>query len=151
MKERGTTMEQSAEARAAMLRFYDRFSAGDIAGFAQMITNWEGAFVIGTDPGEWQESRSSWIAGYEEQITAIPGVRLEASDLRGYAEGTLGWAADQPSFVLPDGTKISTRLTTVLRLEDGAWKLVNAHFSIGVPNEELFDLLRRWSSERRVG
>jgi hypothetical protein len=131
-----------------MQRFYQLFSAGDVEGFAQIITQREDAFVIGTDPGEWQDGRATWIAGYEEQITAIPGVRLEAGDLRGYAEGTLGWAADQPSFILPDGTRIATRLTTVLRLEDNTWKVVNAHFSIGVPNEEMFDLVTRWSSER---
>jgi hypothetical protein len=144
-------MEQSADVRQGMLRFYDRFSAGDVAGFAQTITAWEGAFVVGTDPGEWQNGRETWIAGYQEQVTAIPGIRMEAGDLRGYAEGSLGWAADQPSLVLPDGSRVPTRLTAVLRLEEGAWKLVNAHFSVGVPNEELFDLLKRWSSTSQNG
>jgi ketosteroid isomerase-like protein len=143
-------MERSNAVEQAMLRFYDRFSSGDVEGFAQMITAWPDAFVVGTDPGEWQDGRATWIAGYQEQIAAIPGVRLETGGLRGYAEGSLGWAADQPSFVLPDGTAISTRLTTVLRLEDGEWKLVNAHFSIGVPNEEMFDLVQRWSQTRQV-
>jgi hypothetical protein len=144
-------MEQSAEVRDAMLRFYDRFSAGDVEGFAQAITAWEGAFVIGTDPGEWADGRATWIAGYQEQVTAIPGIRMEAGDLRGYAEGPLGWAADQPSLVVPDGSRVPTRLTAVLRLEEGAWKLVNAHFSVGVPNEELFELLKRWSSTSQNG
>ena len=143
-------MQKSTAVEQAMLRFYDRFSAGDVEGFAQMITAWQDAFIVGTDPGEWQDGRTTWIAGYEEQISAVPGVRLEAGALRGYAEGTLGWAADRPSFVLPDGSAIPTRLTTVLRLEDGAWKLVNAHFSIGVPNEELFDLVQRWSHQGHV-
>jgi ketosteroid isomerase-like protein len=143
-------MQESMGVREAMLRFYDRFSAGDVAGFAQLITAWEDAFVIGTDPGEWQDGRATWIAGYEDQIRYVPGIRLETGDLRGYAEGTLGWAADQPTFVIPDGTTIPTRLTAVLHQEDGEWKLVNAHFSVGVPNEELFDLVKRWSSEPRV-
>jgi ketosteroid isomerase-like protein len=143
-------MQKSAAVEQAMQHFYARFSAGDVEGFAQTITSWPDAFVVGTDPGEWQEGRTTWIAGYEEQITAIPGIRLEAGDLRGYAEGSLGWAADRPSFVLPDGTAISTRLTTVLRLEDGGWKLVNAHFSIGVPNEEMFDLVQRWAHQRQA-
>lgn len=143
-------MEHSTDVQAAMRRFYERFSAGDVAAFAQSITQLEDAFVIGTDPGEWQDGRATWIAGYEEQIAAIPGVRLEAGNLRGYAEGSLGFAADQPSFVLPDGSTIPVRLTTVMRFEDGDWRLVNAHFSVGVPNDELFELMARWSSERQA-
>jgi hypothetical protein len=141
-------MEQSSGVRDAVLGFYGRFAAADVAGFAQGVSGWDGAFVIGTDPGEWLDGRSNWIAGFEEQVTVIPGIRLEAGDLRAYAEGSLGWAADRPSFVLPDGTAIPTRMTAVLRLEEGTWKLVNAHFSIGVPNEEMFDLVKRWSDAR---
>lgn len=144
-------MHQSTDVREAMLRFYDRFAAGDVAAFAQTITSWEDAFVIGTDPGEWLDGRAAWIAGYEEQVRAVPGIRLEVGNLRGYAEDSLGWAADQPTFVIPDGSTIPTRLTAVLRLEDGIWKVVNAHFSVAVPNDELFDLLQRWSSEGRGG
>lgn len=138
-------MQKSAAVCEAMVRFYDRFSAGDVAGFADMITAWEGAFVIGTDPQQWEDGRETWIAGYESQISQIPGLRLAAGDLRGYAEGSLGWAADRPTFVLPDGTAIPTRLTAVLHQEDGQWKLVNAHFSVGVPDDELFDLIQRWA------
>ena len=130
-----------------MLRFYQRFSAGDVASFAQGITSSNDALIIGTGPQEWLDGRATWIAGYQEQITAIPGIRMEAGDPHGYAEGTLGWVADRPTFVLPDGTTIPARMTAVLRLEDGAWKLVNAHFSIGVPDEVLMEILQRAASE----
>ena len=140
-------MQQSADVREAMLRFYQRFSAGDVASFAQGITSSNDALIIGTGPQEWLDGRATWIAGYQEQITAIPGIRMEAGDPRGYAEGTLGWVADRPTFALPDGTTIPARVTAVLRLEDGAWKLVNAHFSIGVPDEVLMEILQRAASE----
>jgi hypothetical protein len=138
-------MEQSSELKDLMLRFYDRFSAGDVEGFAQTITAWEGAFVIGTDPQQWEDGRAAWIAGYEAQVRQVEGIRLEPGDLRCYTEGSLGWAADRPTFVLPDGSTIPTRMTAVARLEDGAWKLVNAHFSVGVPDDEVVDLVQRWS------
>jgi hypothetical protein len=138
-----TTMQQSADVREAMLGFYNRFSAGDVTSFAQGITSWDDAFVIGTGPQEWLDGRTAWVAGYQEQITAIPGIRMEAGDPRGYAEGTLGWAADRPSIVIPGGPTIPTRLTAVLRLEDGAWKLVNAHFSIGVPDDVAMEIVQR--------
>lgn len=57
-------------------------------------------------------------------------------DPHGYAEGGVGFAVDQPRFVLPDGSFIPTRLTAVLRQESAQWKVVHPHFSIGVPDED---------------
>lgn len=140
-----TGMEQSLEIRNAILRFYERFSAGDVAGLERMLTQGPGVLVIGTDPGEWYEGRAEWVAAFKEQMEAIPGIRLEAGDPRGFVEGSAGWLADRPSFVLPDGTTIPTRLTSVMEEEDGEWKLVQLHFSVGVPNDELIDLAKRLS------
>jgi hypothetical protein len=39
-----------------------------------------------------------------------------------------------------------TRLTSVLRHEDGSWRLVRVRVSIGVPDEEVAELQQRWSS-----
>jgi SnoaL-like domain len=130
------------------MRFYQRFSAGDVASFAQGITSGNDALIIGTGPQEWLEGRETWIAGYQGQIAAIPEIRMEPGDPRGYAEGALGWVADRPTFVLPDGATIPARVTAVLRLEDGAWKFVNAHFSVGVPDEVLMEMLQRAASEQ---
>ena len=41
---------------------------------------------------------------------------------------------------------MKTRLTAVLRREDGAWKLVHMHVSVGVPDDEVVELQNRWSS-----
>ena len=141
-------MEPSAAVREALLTFYQRFSAGNVNAFAQSIASWPDAFVIGTGPAEWQDGRDTWIAGYEMQITAIPGLRVEAGNVRAYAEGALGFAADQPRFVLPNGLSIPMRLTAVLRLEGTTWKLLNAHFSAGVPDEVLIDLASGGMSEQ---
>ena len=40
---------------------------------------------------------------------------------------------------------MDTRLTTVIHQEDGRWKLVHMHVSVGVPDEEVVELQRRWS------
>jgi ketosteroid isomerase-like protein len=45
---------------------------------------------------------------------------------------------------MPDGSAIKTRVTAVLRRDDGTWKLVHAHFSVGVPDEEVVELQKRW-------
>ena len=141
-------MRRSAEVRDTLLRFYEVFSALDLEGFAQIIAQEdEGVLVIGTDPGDWAEGRERWIAAREALMHTMEGLRLEAGEEpRGYEEGSMGWVADQPRAVLPDGT-ISTRLTGVVRQEEeGEWRFVHLHLSVGVPDEEVVELQKRWSS-----
>jgi ketosteroid isomerase-like protein len=141
-------MRQSAEVRDTLLRFYEVFSAGDLEGFAQVIAQEdEGIVVIGTDPAQWREGREQWLAAREAVIREMEGLRFEAGEKpHGYEEGSMGWVADRPRAMLPDGNAISTRLTGVVRKEEGEWRLVHIHISVGVPDEELVELQKRWAS-----
>ncbi len=65
------------------------------------------------------------------------GFVLTDANPQAYSEGTVGWVADYPKLRLPDGTEIPFRITTVYPKENGAWKMVQWHGSIGVPNEEM--------------
>jgi hypothetical protein len=132
-------MEESAELRETLLRFGDRLSAGDVDSFDELVSQ-DANLVIGTAPGEWVEDRSAMRFGFETE-----GVRLELDDPRGYAEGALGWVVDRPTFFFPDDSSMETRLTAVMRREDGAWRIVHMHFSVGVPDEEVVELQKRWS------
>jgi SnoaL-like domain len=140
-RERRKGMQQSAEVRDAMLRFYDRLSASDVESFDELVSQEPAALTIGTAPGEWVTERDRMRFGFEAE-----GFRIEADDPAGYEEGSLGWVVDQPSFIFPDGSAIKTRLTAVMHHEDGRWKLVHMHVSVGVPDEEVVELQRRWSS-----
>lgn len=134
-------MERSAGVCDAILRFYERFSAGEVDGFAQIISQGEGVSVIGTAPGEGHEDRAAWLAAYDAGMKGeMAGIRLEGDDPRGYEEGSVGWGVDRPSFVFPDGTRLPTRLTAVVRHEDGNWKVVHLHFSVGVPDDQATEL-----------
>ena len=140
-------MQQSAEVRDTLLRFYEVFSAQDLQSLAQMIAQQaaEGVLAIGT-AGEWLEGREQWIAATDALMQEMEGFRMEAGEKpHCYEEGSMGWVADRPTAVLPEGT-ISTRLTGVVRQEEGVWKLVHIHLSVGVPDEEVVELQKRWSS-----
>jgi len=139
--EKGMAMRQSEEVRDAMLRFCESLSAGDVASFEELVSQ-EATLIIGTAPGEWVTERDRMRFSFEAE-----GVRLEAKDPVGYEEGSLGWVVDQPAFVFPDGSVMQTRLTAVMRQEDGRWKLVQMHLSVGVPDEEVVELQQRWSAE----
>jgi ketosteroid isomerase-like protein len=143
-------MRRSAEVRDALLRFYEVSPAADLEGFTQIIAQEEdeGVVVIGSDPGQWVEGREQWIAAREALVHAMEGLRFEAGEEpHGYEEGSMGWVADRPRVVLPDGNAISTRLTGVVRQEEeGEWRFVHVHISVGVPDEEVVELQKRWSS-----
>jgi len=131
-----TPMQDSTAVRDALRTFYQRFSAHDPDGFAAIIASGPGVSVIGTAPGEGHQSRDAWVSTYAELIPKV-GLRLEGgSDPRGWMEGTVGFAVDEPRFVMPDGSFLPTRLTAVLHLEAGEWKVVHLHFSVGVPDED---------------
>jgi hypothetical protein len=137
-------MQQSDGVRDGLLRFYQRFSSGDPVGFAEGIAQADGVSVIGTGPGEGHHDRESWISTYETMMRGeMAGTRLEAGDPGTYEEGAVGWGVDDPHFVFPDGSRLPTRLTAVLHSEDGDWKVLHLHFSVGIPDEQAMELVPR--------
>ena len=71
-------MQQSADVRDAMLRFYDRLSASDVESFEDLVSQEPATLIIGTAPGEWVTERERMRFGFEAE-----GVRLEAGRIRG--------------------------------------------------------------------
>jgi len=72
------------------------------------------------------------------QVAEMGGlIAIVGSDPMAYSEGTVGWVADRPRFRLDDGTESPIRLTAMFHKEQGAWKMVHFHVSVGVPNEDL--------------
>ena len=126
-------MQQSEGVKEAMLRFYEAFTVYDVGSFDRLVSQEHESMVIGTAHDEWFDDREQWRSAF-----GIVGVRLEAGDaLRGWEGGSVGWVADQPTFVLHQhGATIPPRLTAIMRQEDGEWKLVQAHFCVDVPDEE---------------
>ncbi len=129
-------MQDSAGVRDGLRSFYERFSAHDPEGFGDVIASDPAVSVIGTAPGEGHQDRDAWVSAYRQFIPEV-GLRLTGGDApRAWEEGTVGFAVDEPRFVFPDGSFIPTRLTAVLHREDGGWKVVHLHFSVGVPDED---------------
>jgi ketosteroid isomerase-like protein len=129
-------MQQSAEIRAAYVRMCEAVARGDAGTIERITSRAEGALMIGTDPNEWWPGYERIVQVWKDQIEAMGGsMPMVVGDPQAYQEGTMGWVADQPRFRLPSG-EAPFRMTCVFRQEDGEWKVVHAHASIGVPNEE---------------
>jgi ketosteroid isomerase-like protein len=134
-------MDESDEVRAAWLEFCDRLSAGDVESFDRLVSTHPGTLVIGTAPGEWVRDRTQLRHGFEAE-----GVALRPRNPVAFVAGELGWLTDEVDFAFPDGTEMDCRFTVVMRREDDRWKLVHMHASVGVPDEEVVALQRRWAS-----
>jgi hypothetical protein len=89
---------------------------------------------IGTDPNEWWTDLS--VVNDVLKAQAQAGIKVASGNLIAWREGTVGWSADRARFVLADGSEVPCRLTCVFHQEGGAWKMVQMHASIGVPNVE---------------
>jgi len=99
--------------------------------------------TIGSDAGEWGE-------GYEQIMQLFSasgpegehGVTVGLDDVKAFREGSVGWTAAHGYFEI-EGTRVPVRLTAVFHEEDGGWKAVQSHASIGVPNESMLDPMFR--------
>lgn len=133
-------MENSITLRDAVLRFFDRFSANDVDSFDSIVTEGETLF-IGTGPDDWFTDRERLRRGF-----AAEGFLMEPQHLEAWEEGSVGWAVDEPIMRDPKVGPIRTRFSAVFRREGGSWKLVMSHLSVGIPDDEVVDLQRRWSA-----
>jgi hypothetical protein len=134
-------MQESAAVTQAWLRFCDGVSQGRVSDFDDIVSA-EATLIIGTAPGENVSDRQSMRFGFETE-----GVTLQSRSAQGFEEGSLGWVVDEPRLGFPDGSGMDCRLTAIMRNEAGTWRLVHAHFSVGVPDDEVVGLQRKWSEE----
>ena len=130
-------VERAPELEDLMRRWYAAIAAGDGTFVERVLSRQAGLLGVGTDPREW------W-AGYDTAGELFDGpdpgagrpAARRAGRPAGPPRGERGLGAGCPTFHLPDGTELALRVTAVFRQEDGAWRCVQWHVSIGVGNEE---------------
>ncbi len=61
---------------------------------------------------------------------------MRAGSSRGYSDGLFGWFQDRVLVPFADGESVPIRVTGVVRYENGRWRLVQLHTSVGLPNAE---------------
>ena len=93
---------------------------------------------MGTAPGEGRDELDVWRQGIRDIVEQLPVVKVErGASPRACEENGVGWLTDGPTWVVPDGSRIPTRVTTVWRQEGDRWRIVHLHLSVGVPDEML--------------
>lgn len=125
------------ELKTVMARFYKALSSGDAAFMDGLICSHAGVLGIGTDPDEWWDGSATVLDKIRTQMTEMGTFTVAGSDPRAYGEGTVAWVADRLRFRMEDRTESPIRFTATFHKEQDAWKIVQFHVSVGVPNEEV--------------
>jgi hypothetical protein len=129
-------MEQSKELKDFYLRICEAISNGNDSFFENCFSKKDGTLAIGTDPKEWWNGYATITKMFKAQLEQMNGFQILANASSAYCDGPIGWVAGQPIIKLPDGEKIPSRLTAIFQKEQYNWKIVQWHFSIGIPNED---------------
>ncbi len=131
-------MERSPELEDLTRKLYEAVSSADAAFFERYLSRGESCVVIGTAPNEWWEAYAAALDPIRKQMTSVgDAVDLVAGNVRAYREGEVGWVADQPTLKLGSVAALC-RHTSVFVREEGEWRVVQHHFSIGVSNDDVF-------------
>lgn len=130
-------MEESSQVVQVLQDFAKAFSGNDTETIRRLLSK-QSVRVVGSDPAEyWGLDPDDVREKLAAQVEAIGGqMTFELNSPEGLREGDVGWIADQITVRLPDGNEVPFRFTGVVHQEDGEWRLVQLHLSMGVSNEE---------------
>jgi ketosteroid isomerase-like protein len=124
------------EIRKLLDELIEAQNSGDAPRLRTMLSERPDAVHIGTDAEEWWTSNQ-----LVDDVAAVGGgddIRAVADDIDVHVQGDIAWVEGRGRFTRADGVERAVRMTGVLVREDGQWKVVQSHASIGVPNADIF-------------
>lgn len=124
------------EIRAALDQMIEAQNAGDAEGVRSMLSERPDGVHIGTDAEEWWTSKQ--VADTVAAAGGVDDIQAVADDIETHVHGDVAWAEGRGRFTSAGGRERPVRMTAVLVQEDGQWKVVQSHASIGVPNADIF-------------
>jgi ketosteroid isomerase-like protein len=130
--------ESSAEIEQVLRDTVDAVARADIDEVGRLTSRDPCLLGIGSDPNEWAEGYDNLMQLMRDSTPGGElGITVGLDDVKGFREGSVGWAAGNGYFEM-GGERVPVRFTYVLHQEDGEWKAVQIHASIGVPNDQMF-------------
>lgn len=132
-------MKRSPDIEQLMRDVANALEEGNVAFIEESTSREPGTVVIGSAPEEYMRDQDKIFGLYRDSTPEGPmQVHVRIDEVRGYEEGSVGWSDSTGTFER-NGESVDVRHTSVLRRENGRWRLVQTHASIGIPNERLFD------------
>jgi ketosteroid isomerase-like protein len=117
---------------------YEVMTHGAANAIEGLLSREAGLLVVGSDPNEWWVGHEMSARVFKAQVEEMGGnLQIEAGDIAAFAEDSVGWAVDRPTMRMPNGQAIPMRVTAIFHHEDGAWRIVHWHASMGVTNASI--------------
>ncbi len=127
-------MEPSEEIRRVVHRWMAANSEGDADAVLGKVSEHPGMLAIGTDADEWWHSHERVVL--RRQLEETGGFPITWGEIEAWEEGTVGWAGAKMTIHGADES-FEGRVTYVLHLERGEWKIVQVHWSLPKANVEV--------------
>jgi len=131
-------MKKSAEVESVVRRFLEARVAMDMEAMRSLHSGSEHLRLIGSDDTWWDGQDAVVPAGGsigEPDDWAVAESRILR--IEAFEDGSVGWAAAEQERTLVRGQIFVLRATMVLRLEASVWRVIQLHFSVAVPDDEV--------------
>jgi SnoaL-like protein len=130
-------MESSQEVGAILTSLMETFGSPAMAKtFLDTISDEPGTLIIGSDPGEWWDDQDQIRRVMTAQGEELEGMVAKVVHSEGWVERDVGWGAGILEATGPGGQPTTLRITATFTRRADSWKIVQAHVSIGISNEE---------------
>lgn len=131
-------MERSVEVEQLVHAWFAAATRGDPALIAAHVSGSDATRLIGSDPAEIFKGGDAVGAFLKGEIEASGGhATFTPNNTEAFRDGNVAWATTNVTIAMPDGRQVSPRWSAVFHLEDGIWRFVQTHASIGVPNDQI--------------
>lgn len=124
------------DAYRTVTEYFDALVAGDIERLAGMMSDAESYVKIGTDVDEVIEGGENALEYYRHHAVCAKDFSIRFENLDVQERGNVAWFYTRQRWRLKwcgIREELGMRMTGVLEKEDGHWRFVQIHASVGVP------------------
>lgn len=125
---------RSSELANVMRRVLVAFEQGDQVTLRNLISPSEDTLLVGSDASEWLYGLEAYEVSSAQAAATDYSLTIHRIDA--HEDGHIGWAAADTTADFSGGPTADFRITAVLRLEAGVWKVVQWHASVPAPINE---------------
>jgi ketosteroid isomerase-like protein len=131
-------MKPSPEIAQLVDAWFAAASRGDASLVDAHVSRDPGTRLIGSDPGEIFKGGGAVAEFLRGEVEGAGGrATFTPQDTDAFSDGDVGWVTTFVTITMSDGGHVAPRWSSVLHRVDGAWRFVQTHASIGVPNDEV--------------
>ena len=127
----------SPEIEAVVRRVLGAYESADAETMSNLFSTDSSLRVLGFDEDEYWAGPDEFLSVFRAVRHDWPVWNAEVQRVEAFEDGTFGWATAFSTLTTPE-TTTNVRHVATLRLEAGAWKVIQWHNSIAVPNRQVW-------------